>query len=192
MAFGQHSKTASPFHTLLDMCTHGLIFLHCASTSTVFFRAPPPPFFYIHPFLPLYQLFICWRHQLDSYSFRNDDSQVLHWFVRIKERKQVYFIECFCRECVEVCGRECVEEDECFGKERRRGRVRGRERVREGEWMCGREREREGAWRECTSFPHCSMELPFTQNIWDSIVAWYVVYIPKDIDPPDSQRRPQT
>jgi len=81
-------------------------------------------------FLPLYQLFICSRHQLDSCSFRNDDSQLLHWFVRIKERKQLYFIECFCRECVEVCGRECVEEYECFGRERGREWVRGRERRR--------------------------------------------------------------
>jgi len=99
--------------------------------------------FVIIPLLPLRQLFICSRHQLHSCIFCNEDSQVLHWFVRIKERKQVYFIECFCREFVEVCGRECVEEDKCFGRERERGRgrMRGRERGREGVWMCGRERE---------------------------------------------------
>jgi len=46
-----------------------------------------------------------------------------------------------------VCGRECVEEYECFGRERGRERVSGRERGREGEWMCGRERGREGERR---------------------------------------------
>ena len=60
--------------------------------------------------------------------------------------------------------------------------LEGREREGEGGCVEGREGEREcgcvegkekieGAWKECTSFPHCSMELPFTQNIWDSIVA---------------------
>jgi len=56
------------------------------------------------------------------------------------------------------------------GEKEREGAWKG-ESQRGGVDVWEGEREREGAWKECTSFPHCSMELPFTQNIWDSIVA---------------------